>query len=161
MLTFALIVGLTSACPEQAAGSGLSFTGDAASPTLVYVGPMESDIGRFWPMSVRASPRRLSVRIGPRSIPTDPGGASLPAFGPNGGSVKLPALQVGMELVLQQGRRRATWRVEVTDGGVVLRPVGVPVAELAFVSERWFFPCSDPDGGTPDGGVPDAGFSGR
>lgn len=135
-----LLAMLSSAAPclDEPLLEGLSLVGSVESPSLLYVGPEESDIGRQWPMTVSSSTRRrIVVRLGTASVPSDPGGATLPAFGANSGAVKLPALRTGSELVVVQGQRRAVWRIEVSGDSVTLTPKGTP-----FVRARGFSSCA-------------------
>lgn len=82
---------------------------------LHYSGPMESDIGRYFPMSVQASGRTLQVTIAERSRPQSPSGATLSAFGSNPGDVALPKDLDGVySLLVRQGKDAASYRIELT-----------------------------------------------
>lgn len=90
--------------------------------SLAYLGPMESDIGRHFPMSLRRSGATLRVVIAPTSRPSSPGGVTLPAFGQNGGGVDLPPdLSGAFTLIITQGRDEARYHLEVDPAFVRLR----------------------------------------
>lgn len=83
---------------------------------LHYTGPLEGDVGRYWPMSAKVASKQVAIVIGKQSVPSDPGGATLPAGGANHGEVKLPPLRPGKyELVIRKSALQARYALEVKE----------------------------------------------
>ncbi len=134
--------GGTLACDQHITwGEGtLWLSGSQSKLALNYTGPIESDIGRYYKMTVTTSKsgRTLWVTVATRSVPSSgPNGPTLPAEGTNGGSLPLPMLKPGhSELAVRQGRAVSRFSIEkATD--VTVTPVGVPNPMLAFAAARW------------------------
>lgn len=143
----------TLACDQHITwGEGtLWLSGWQSKLALNYTGPMESDIGRYYKMSLATSVsgRTLWVTIATRSVPSSgPGGPTLDAFGTNGGTLALPMLLPGRsELVVRQGRAVSRF---VLDKGtdVTVTPIGKPNPSLFFSAVRWR--ATPPDAGIID-----------
>ena len=104
---------------------------------LHYTGPVESDVGRVWPMSAKLASKQVAVVIGKQSVPADDGGATLPAEGVNRGAVKLPTLRVGKyELAIRKGQMIARYALEVKEGQLKVRALQ-NVAGLLIAAEVW------------------------
>jgi hypothetical protein len=105
---------------------------------LHYVGPMESEVGRVWPMATRRLGRTIEVSIARHSVPVTESGATLPTIGRNRGSVKLPTMAPGnYELVIRHGAgQHSRHSLEVSAEGLRVRTLHAAPG-LQIAAERW------------------------
>lgn len=121
-----------------AISSGLSLSKDGERLRLHYLGPHESTVGRFWPMTASLKGRVLTVTIATASKPSSPSGAVLDALGENPGVVDLPKLAEGAwRLVIKQGKARAEWTLAVTAAGWKLEATKSAHPSLTFSALDW------------------------
>jgi hypothetical protein len=119
----------------------LGLSRDGSGVWLHFNGPLESDVGREWPMKAVARGKFVNVTIATHSVPqvrSDDGtGITLPALGRNRGRVLLPRLAAGKyELAITQGARTARYALEVKDTEWTTRALG-RVEGLRLPTERW------------------------